>query len=119
MARDYPNTERDFSRIIGVGEKKLREFGKVFLAEIASHLRSNPRQIFADDWFAMPAPPPRRSLGDSARETLRRFRSGQSVEQIASDRDVTTGTILGHLAEAIERGEPIELNRFLTDEEQK
>ncbi len=118
MARDYPQNEREFSRISGVGEKKLHEFGKVFLAEIASHLQTNLRQIFADGSFAAPAPP-RRSIGDSARETLRRFRSGQTVEQIASDRDVTTGTILGHLAEGIERGEPIELGRFLTDEEQK
>ena len=119
MARDYPSSEREFARISGVGEKKLHEFGKVFLAEIAAHLQANPRQIFADDSFAAPAPPPRRGLGDSARETLRRFRSGQAVEQIAHDRDVTTGTILGHLAEGIERGEPIELSRFLTDEEQK
>src|SRR6266702_4648931 len=38
MARNYPANERDFARINGVGEKKLREFGGVFLAEIAVHL---------------------------------------------------------------------------------
>lgn len=86
--------------------------------EIAAHLLTNPRQIFADDSFTAPAPPPRRSIGDSARETLRRFRSGQTIEQIARERAVTTGTILGHLAEGIEHGEPIELSRFLTDEAQ-
>ena len=36
MARDYPANEREFARISGVGEKKLREFGDVFLAEIAT-----------------------------------------------------------------------------------
>ncbi|MBI3850835.1 MAG: RecQ family ATP-dependent DNA helicase [Verrucomicrobia bacterium] len=119
MARDYPATDREFSRISGVGEKKLREFGEMFLGEIAVHLRMNPRQIFAEDSFAAPSPPPpRRSLGDSARETLRRFRSGKTVEQIAREREVTTGTIYGHLAEAMERGEPLELDHFLTAEEQ-
>jgi ATP-dependent DNA helicase RecQ len=54
MARDYPAGERGFARISGVGEKKLREFGDVFLAEIATHLRTHPRQIFADDSFAAP-----------------------------------------------------------------
>ena len=119
MARDYPASEREFARISGVGEKKLREFGDVFLAEIAAHLGNNPRQIFADDSFAAPAPPARNSLGDSARDTLRRFRSGQSVEQIAEDRNLTVGTIHGHLTEAIERGESVELKRFFTDTEQQ
>jgi ATP-dependent DNA helicase RecQ len=119
MARDYPASEREFARVSGVGEKKLREFGDAFLAEIAAHLQTNARQIFADDSFAAPVAAPRRSMGDSARETLRRFRSGQSVGQIARERAVTAGTILGHLAEGIEQGEPVELNRFLSGEEQK
>ena len=50
MARFYPANEKDFSRISGVGERKLREFGEVFLREIAAHLQTNPRQIFADDF---------------------------------------------------------------------
>jgi ATP-dependent DNA helicase RecQ len=50
MARDYPAKERDFLRISGVGERKLQEFGSVFLSEIAAHLRSNPRQIFGDSF---------------------------------------------------------------------
>ena len=115
MARNYPASESEFARISGVGEKKLREFGDIFLGEIAAHLQTNARQIFADDSFTAPAaPPPRASLGDSARETLRRFRSGQTVEQIARDRGVTTGTILGHIAEGVERGEPVDLQKFFT-----
>ena len=119
MARDYPASNREFARISGVGEKKLREFGTTFLGEIAAHLQTNPRQMFAADSFSAPAPQTaRRSPGDSARETLRRFRSGHTVEQIARARAVTTGTILGHLAEGVERGETIELGRFLTADEQ-
>jgi len=48
MARDYPADARDFARISGVGEKKLREFGDVFLEEIGVHLRNFPRQAFAE-----------------------------------------------------------------------
>ncbi len=51
MARYYPANGEEFTRISGVGEKKLREFGDVFLVEIAAHLQSRPRQIFADDSF--------------------------------------------------------------------
>jgi ATP-dependent DNA helicase RecQ len=120
MARDYPASEHEFARISGVGEKKLREFGDVFLAEIAAHLQANPRQIFADDSFAAPAPlPGRAALGTTARETLRRFRAGQSVEQIAAERNLTPGTVAGHLADAVQAGEAIDLDQFFTAEQQQ
>ncbi len=51
MARHYPADDEEFARISGVGEKKLREFGAVFLGEIADHLGTPPRQIFAEDSF--------------------------------------------------------------------
>jgi ATP-dependent DNA helicase RecQ len=113
MARNYPQSERDFARISGVGEKKLREFGDVFLGEIAAHLQTNARQIFADDSFVPPLPQ-RSQVGDSARETLRRFRAGQSVEQIAGERGVTDGTIYGHLATLLESGEPLDIQQCFT-----
>jgi ATP-dependent DNA helicase RecQ len=119
MARDYPAGEREFARIVGVGEKKLREFGGAFLAEIAAHLKNNPRQIFADDSFTAPALPAGGGLGDSARDTMRRFRAGKSVEQIGRERSLVAGTIYSHLAEAIEGGEPVEMARFFTGEEQQ
>ena len=118
MAREYPTHEREFARISGVGERKLREFGQEFLAEIAEHLRTNPRQIFADDSFTPEPAPPKPRLGDSAHDSLRRFQAGKTVEQIARERGLVAGTIYGHLAEAIEAGETLELTRFLTAEQQ-
>ncbi len=47
MARAYPQSADELTRISGVGEKKLREYGEVFLGEIAAHLAGNARQIFA------------------------------------------------------------------------
>ncbi len=46
MARNYPASESDFARISGVGEKKLREFGDIFLSEIAAHLQTNAAPDF-------------------------------------------------------------------------
>jgi ATP-dependent DNA helicase RecQ len=115
MARDYPANEREFTRISGVGEKKLREFGSVFLSEISEHLVSQPRQIFADDSFAAPGRAPARArLGDTARETLRRFQAGEAPEAIAAQRSLSISTIYGHLTDALAAGENIDLNQFLT-----
>lgn len=112
MARNYPQTESDFARISGVGEKKLREFGAAFLGEIAQYLQTNARQIFAEESFVVPLTQ-RSQLGDSARETLRRFQAGESVEQISLSRGFVPGTIYGHLATAIEAGEKLDLTQLL------
>lgn len=57
MARHYPQNEAEFSRISGVGQKKQSEFGDTFLTVIQAFLQSNPRQVFADDSFVVPAKP--------------------------------------------------------------
>jgi ATP-dependent DNA helicase RecQ len=45
MARDCPRTTTEFSRISGVGERKLAEFGDVFIGEIALHLKETANAI--------------------------------------------------------------------------
>ncbi len=117
MARNYPGSEGDFARISGVGEKKLHEFGAAFLREIAAHLQTHARQIFAEESFVVPATQ-RSQLGESARETLRRFQAGESVEQISASRGFVSGTIYGHLATAIEAGEKIDLAHLINAEAQ-
>jgi ATP-dependent DNA helicase RecQ len=119
MARSYPADERALAQISGVGERKLREFGAAFMSEIAAHLATHVRQTFSDEPDLAPARPPKRGVGDSARESLRQFRSGKAVDQIASDRGLVVGTISAHLTECIEHGEAIDLDRLLTAEEQK
>lgn len=113
MARFYPKDEAEFSRISGVGDKKLREFGEVFLREITAHLQSNPRQIFSDDSFTAPVATTRSRLGDTVLETLHFFRQGKSVEEIARVRGLKESTIYGHLEEAMLSGEPVDVNRLL------
>jgi ATP-dependent DNA helicase RecQ len=49
MARNYPTNSTEFRRIPGVGEQKLKDFGKAFLSEIKSHSATNPRRIFSKD----------------------------------------------------------------------
>ena len=120
MARSYPQSEGEFARISGVGEKKLREFGAAFLEEITAHVTTNARQMFADDSFNEPQPRATRSrMNDTTRETLKRFRDGQGVKEIADHRGLTTGTICGHLATAVEAGEAIDLDRLMTAAEQE
>src|SRR5204863_5238453 len=90
MARAYPTTAAEFRRIPGVGEQKLKDFAKPFLAEIIDYLATKPRQTFTG------ALRPRRrhsGLNDSQSETLRRFRNGESVDEISRARGFVCSTI--------------------------
>jgi ATP-dependent DNA helicase RecQ len=118
MAREYPANEAAFARISGVGQKKLAEYGGIFLSEIASYLAKNPRQLFADDSLSLPQGIAARArLGDSVVETMRRFQAGDSVEAIAAARGLAASTVIGHLADALAAGEQVELGRFLAAEQ--
>ncbi|HLP76357.1 MAG TPA: RecQ family ATP-dependent DNA helicase, partial [Candidatus Paceibacterota bacterium] len=113
MARFYPQDEKSFSKISGVGEKKLREFGAAFMGEITTFLHTNARQIFAEDSFNEPPPVSRRSaLGDTVRETIHFFQQGKSVADISRIRGLKDGTIYSHIEEALLAGEPLEVNHL-------
>jgi ATP-dependent DNA helicase RecQ len=73
--------------------------------------------MFADSFAAPPAA--KLSVGDSVRETLRRFQAGETVEQIARERGFAESTIYSHLVEAIGSGEKLELNKVISSEQER
>src|SRR5206468_5330025 len=73
----------------------------------------------ADDTFTSPAEPLRSRLTETVLETLACLRQGRSVQEIGRLRQLTEGTIYGHLATAIEAGESVDLNRLLSVEGQR
>ena len=113
MARFYPTNEREFSGISGVGEKKQREFGTVFLRAITAHLENYPCQTFADDCLDEPAVPIRSKLTATVRETLHFFKEGRTVAEIGQLRGLKDGTIWSHFEEAILAGENVDINRLI------
>ena len=113
MARNYPTTATEFRRIPGVGEQKLKDFAETFLSEIKNYLIGNPRRTFSNRLDPLPSPRGSR-LNESQRETLRRFRSGESVEDISRARGFMRSTIYDHLETAIKSGESLEADRFFT-----
>ncbi|CAN5577220.1 DNA helicase RecQ [soil metagenome] len=116
MARSYPTTPAEFRRIPGVGEQKLKDFADPFLAAMTEYLEAHPRQSFVSP----NEPVARKSrLNDSEAETLRRFRAGEAIDEIARGRGFVTNTILAHLTVAIEGGVGLPAERFFTPEEQE
>jgi ATP-dependent DNA helicase RecQ len=112
MARNYPTTPTEFRGIPGVGEQKLKDFAEAFMGEIKNYLGANPRRTFSS---GLERRPPRRTrLNDSQRETLRRFQSGESVDDISRVRGFVRSTVYDHLEAAIKLGESLKPERFFT-----
>ncbi len=96
MARDYPGDQRRLAQISGFVAKKINEFGQAFLDEIAQHLRSHPRQIFASTSFQAAAnrarPPHHAEPKDYDREVFERLRRARL--ELAQERNRPAFVIL-------------------------
>jgi len=89
MIKKRPQSSADMNRVSGVGEQKLKRYGKQFLDEIAKH----PLPALLDN-----------NLSATINETLILFQQDILIEQIAQQRDIKESTIYSHLADAIEIG---------------
>ena len=97
MVERQPQTRDQFSKMTGVGEKKLEAYADQFLEVISRHIETTEGSL---------------SSNDTMEETLQLHRSGMSANEIAAQRNLKTTTIYGHLAQWIEIGE-IELQQVV------
>ncbi|MBA2379014.1 MAG: DNA helicase RecQ [Blastocatellia bacterium] len=117
MATVLPQTDRDFTRISGVGAFKLKNYGPDFLAAIRAYCTT--RGITPDPVALRPArrqkQPSNRTGPDTHSQTLTLFRSGLSVDEIAARRGLAVSTIESHLALFIADGR-VQVEELVTPE---
>jgi ATP-dependent DNA helicase RecQ len=121
MAREYPTSTVEFSRIPGVGAQKLAEFANPFTAEIREYLATHNKKTFAPLTTPEPELAPLQSkptFGETGRETLRLFDTGLDPAQIAERRRLAESTIWSHLASAVAAGKQVDLRRLITEEQE-
>ena len=119
MSRQYPRNSEELLRVPGVGENKLRLYGSAMLEEISLHLAVNPIRQFEEAVAESKTTAKGSGINDTTRDSLRRFRSGQPIDEIARERGFEVSTIESHLAKAVESGERIDLDQILTRAEQQ
>jgi len=92
MMEYLPRDLRQMSRISGVGEKKLADYGEAFLQVLDTFSSSStPAQAVVQ-------------TTDTVDESISLFRQGLSVDEIALRRELKTTTIYSHMATAISSG---------------
>ena len=120
MARTIRSMKESSRASAGSGTRNCANLGRFFWQRLPRTCKAIRARFLLTTHLRPRLPLPGRArLGDTARETLRLFRAGAAVEQIAAQRNLTTNTIYGHLADIMMAGESIELERFLTPDQQR
>ncbi|HEX5159352.1 MAG TPA: DNA helicase RecQ [Ktedonobacterales bacterium] len=120
MALACPRTLDAFGRVSGVGSRKLAAYGERFIRAI---------DHFCDVHGLSAAPPVPRPAWEGERrqgvapaktstmqETLRLYRAGMGIEQMATARQLTQDAIVTHLRKLIEAGEEIDVADFVPND---
>jgi ATP-dependent DNA helicase RecQ len=141
MARWRPQTEEQFLDISGVGQKKFEAFYTTFTREIRGYCEEHnlrlglrtpdmlkaPRLVTSpvdesDDLAVKPKAEKHEKPAPALTENITRqlsramFQQGLGVDEIAKRRNLTRGTIITHLAELLEVGQDIDIERLIAPE---
>lgn len=104
LARKKPLLDADLQNITGMGERKIQIYGDLFLEEITNFVREkNEGNGFVK--------------GATYIATYDLFKKGLSVAEIAQLRGLNEVTIFSHLAYLYEKGEVIELQKYINAKE--
>lgn len=105
LAKSKPTTLQELSHFSGVTEHKIKQYGQAFLSEIQAFVYET----------RLPVPVP----SQTNMKTLRLAQQGLSIAEIAEMRGVKTSTIIKHLCDLIEMNQPLKLEQFVPEAEQK
>ncbi len=125
MSQRQPQTQSQFARITGVGSRKLAQYGDVFIQEVIAFRQENGLSIAEPDAVAISPPLPSEIAAASTPSTTQlttwtMFQEGLKPADIAEQRGYRLGTILNHLADLLEMGYAVDIDRLvLRDRKQK
>jgi ATP-dependent DNA helicase RecQ len=127
MAQQRPQSLSHFAKLPGVGRLKLEAYFTVFTNEIRIYCESHNLDMGLEPEDepekekkeTVPSVPSVNINAPTRRLTLDLYRQGLSIAEIASERNLTSGTVASHLAELIEAGEDVDIERLIPPERQK
>ncbi|HEX4877822.1 MAG TPA: helix-turn-helix domain-containing protein [Chitinophagaceae bacterium] len=105
MSRYLPQSLEEMKKIGGMGESKIRQYGQAFLDiileycyehDLSSHIYEKTPKRERKQKAATA-----RKKGDSHAESFRLLKEGKTIAEIAKERNLTMGTIEGHLCKFI------------------
>jgi ATP-dependent DNA helicase RecQ len=110
MAAYLPQSQENFARISGVGEAKLKQYGKMFTGVIQAYAEDNNLSEKPVPGKRSARPPRSSRLGSTYRETRDLVLQKMSLQNMATTRGLTAGTIAGHIEKLVSSGEKIDID---------
>ncbi len=117
MSTYLPLTKKDLLKISGFGKAKVDKYGDEILEAIESYCTENglstnmntkedgPEKIKKERKEKIREPKTKEEKENTKAISLKLYKKGKSISEIAAERGFTTGTIEGHLASFISSGE--------------
>ncbi|NES04641.1 MAG: RecQ family ATP-dependent DNA helicase, partial [Okeania sp. SIO2F4] len=118
MAQKRPQTLDEFIDISGVGTGKRDKYGKQFIEAIRNYCAEYGLPTNSEPIREL-AKVVDNSLSMTVMETLELYKKGLSIDAIANERGLKSTTIAGHLAELIEKEQPVDIDRLVKPEHQE
>lgn len=111
ITNNLPSNSAQLEKIKGIGKQKVKQFGKEILQIIDAYCKSkNIERDTTEVIFEEPKAKP-----DTKKLSLELFMAGASIEDIAKQRGLSTGTIEGHLTHFITTGD-LDIYRLIKKE---
>ncbi len=119
MAYYYPQSRDAFSRISGVGQAKLEEYGESFLRVIRDYAVLNQLHERPIPQSARRERRSARALSQTYTQTRDLLREGLSIEDVAIRRGLAENTVIGHMERLLEAGERFDISEWLPPHERR
>jgi len=113
MSVKVPTTTNSFLSIKGVGERKLEQYGEVFMTVINAYLETNDTKPIIEIDGNQPKHVKQAKTEKSHHETYQFYKNGLSIAQISEQRGLASITIEGHLLKCSEEGFAIEWDQII------
>ena len=118
MAQAQPQTSKEFSKISGVGSRKLVQYGDAFTQTIRDFCKKNELETRAVE------PAAAQTVGDKPNVTATQlttydfYKEGLSPSDISLKRNIRLSTVNSHIVKLIEAGYDININNLVSKERQ-
>jgi ATP-dependent DNA helicase RecQ len=107
MAQNKPISRLEMMAVAGVGQQKFQLYGQYFIDEVLQFVQDVPasQKIKA------------KADGSTFRMTHVLYDDGFDIQEIAEQRQLSLGTIVGHLIRLRNEGQKIDLERFINNKD--
>jgi len=129
MARRRPTNSSTFKQMHGIGDAKLKRFGRRFTKEVGSYCKTHQLEMNVDDSGAryveddedviVPASRPKRRTGKKISQTKRAafdmFAKRESIDAVMQATGRVRSTVAGYLCDFIEASRPDSIETWIDD----